>query len=105
MHHHKEKGLTRSTALPQREGTDLQYCTTTESQDRTVVLHQHKEKRLTCSTALPQREERVSTRVVVVVVVTQPDRLPIMRASLQRNVSEIAITEVRAAAQLSWWLK
>ena len=28
-----------------------------------------------------------------------------MRASVQRNVSEIAITEVRAAAQLSWWLK
>ena len=28
-----------------------------------------------------------------------------MRASLQRNVREIAITEVRAAAQLSWWLK
>ena len=28
-----------------------------------------------------------------------------MRASLQRYASEIAITEVRAAAQLSWWLK
>ena len=28
-----------------------------------------------------------------------------MRASLQINVSKIAIIEVRAAAQLSWWLK
>ena len=28
-----------------------------------------------------------------------------MRVSLQRNISEIMITEVRAAAQLSWWLK
>ena len=51
--------------------------------------------------------ERISTRVVVVmvVVVTQPDCSLLVLASLQRNVSEIAITEVRAAAQLSWWLK
>ena len=49
--------------------------------------------------------ERVSTRVVVVVVVTQPDRLPTHACESSGNVSEIAITEVRAAAQLSWWLK
>ena len=42
-----------------------------------------------------KRLERVSTRGLVVLV----------RTSLQRNVSEISITEIRAAAQLSWWLK
>ena len=41
----------------------------------------------------------------MVVVVTQSDVSLLEHASLQRNVSEIMIREVRTAAQLSWWLK
>ena len=47
--------------------------------------------------------ERNRTRVVEVVM--QPDCLLTLRASFQRNMSEIAITEVRTADELSWWLK
>ena len=40
----------------------------------------------------------------MVVVVTKPIVSLFVRTSLQRNVSKIAITEVRTAAQCLWWL-
>ena len=43
--------------------------------------------------------------LVLVVVVAEHDRLRFVHANMKRKVSEIAITEVRAAAQVSWWLK
>ena len=76
----------KSQVQATRKLTDLQFCKSTKNM-YSVIL------------------ERVSTRVVVVVVVTQPDRLPTHACESSGNVSEIAITEVRAAAQLSWWLK